>query len=1304
MFGSGTGISRGSSLLTGDLPSLSQCLMLEPITMVDQKYTRSGELRRALGISFGSTAENNSFGAAHSKPTPPVATEEIKRIRTSVADTCSKAKVRVKRFDESLGKLSKLCDAMATKKQQRNDMAASERNGGSNLLKIGNQIHRNSPDIGNQRVEDRTKNVGLNKRLRTSMAEARIQAEGRSNGLSRPPSVMGKDNRDTLKDSNACSDPVEEKIRRLPAGGEGWDKKMKRKRSVGAGSTRPIDGDGELKRAMHHKISNEPGLQSIDPHSFRSGSYNNTSGINKMDGNSLPAGSNNRTAPKNDLEKVCLSRDPTTGLNKERHIVKANNKSNIREDNHVTSPGSVMKGKASRAPRTGPVMAANSSPNFPRATGALEGWEQPQNVNKVHSVGGTSNRKRPMPTRSSSPPMAQWVGQRPQKISRTRRANLVSPVSNHDELQMSSEGCPPTDFGARITSNVTNGSHLAKSVANGTQQFKVKLENVSSPARLSESEESGAGENRLKEKGMGNCEGEERAANAVQNVGPVLASQKNKTLSKEETGDGVRRQGRTGRGSSFSRASISPMREKLETPATMKPLRSTRPSTDKNGSKSGRPPLKKLSDRKAFSRHGHPPNNGSPDFTGESDDDREELLAAAKYASSARYAACSGPFWKKMEPYFASCMEDISFLKQQLKIAEELPKGQSKIFGHDSNTLCDPAREEISPSQTLISGESLSNQVGSAMSLDLVDQLQDIDLCGRLDSESCDFNAPLYQRVLSALIVEDEIEGFEEINMGRNGLSQCSRDDSACGMCLHNAVEPGKRDKMEFEYDSILGQADQKQCTVDRFSCNGVTGLNKSQSICSPSCYDELLQGEQGFVHSDIRVFNEYSQNGLNDVHANISGGSPFDCQYEQMPLDEKILLELQSIGLYPETVPDLAEGDDEVINQEIVKLKKKLLQEMGKKKAHLIKLFRTIQEEKEVEERDLEQVAMDRLLELACKKLLATRGSNASKSGISKVSRHVALGFVKRTLARCKKFEESGKSCFSELPLRDLLFSAPPRANDAESLNCVGLAVATDLRPVTLKSQRELRTSGPLFSGADRHDLHNDQTDRGSLDAFESLASPSDQVFAKNGPISNRGKKKEVLLDDVGASAALRTTSALGSTLSGGAKGKRSERDRDKDMLTRNSVAKAGRPTVGNFRGERKTKSKPKQQKTAQLSTSGNGFASRFTETAHSVHPSASGSSESFTNSSNKKHEIGLTSPGNIPQDSSKEIKEPVDFANLQLHELDSIEELGVSNDLSGHQDLSSWLNFDEDGLQDHDSMGLEIPMDDLSELNMLM
>lgn len=244
---------------------------------------------------------------------------------------------------------------------------------------------------------------------------------------------------------------------------------------------------------------------------------------------------------------------------------------------------------------------------------------------------------------------------------------------------------------------------------------------------------------------------------------------------------------------------------------------------------------------------------------------------------------------------------------------------------------------------------------------------------------------------------------------------------------------------------------------------------------------------------------------------------------------------------------------------------------------------------------------------------------------------------------------------------------------------------------------------AGSFTNRAGRNDLSNDKIERGLLDTHETLNHSSDQDFAKSGPILIRAKKKEVLLDDVGGSPSLRDTSTLGNNLSGGAKGKRSERERDKDGLQRNSAAKGGRPSLGNFKGERKTKTKPKQ-KTAQISTSGNGYVGRVTEATPPLYPSTSGSDELITNESNKKREVGLMSPGNVPQDSFKEIKEPMDFPSLQIHELDSIDALGVGSDLGGPQDLSSWLNFDEDGLQDHDSMGLEIPMDDLSDLNMIL
>lgn len=80
--------------------------------------------------------------------------------------------------------------------------------------------------------------------------------------------VAGKD-RDTLRDGSEGSDFVEEKIRRLPAGGETWDRKMKRKRSMGNSFARSVDGEGEMKRVMHLKITNDSGVQSSDAQGLR---------------------------------------------------------------------------------------------------------------------------------------------------------------------------------------------------------------------------------------------------------------------------------------------------------------------------------------------------------------------------------------------------------------------------------------------------------------------------------------------------------------------------------------------------------------------------------------------------------------------------------------------------------------------------------------------------------------------------------------------------------------------------------------------------------------------------------------------------------------------------------------------------------------------------------------------------------------------------------------------------------------------------------------------------------------------------
>lgn len=74
---------------------------------------------------------------------------------------------------ESIFKLDKYREALTSKKRQRSDLSSSDRASGITVVKLGSQIHRNSHDTVNQRLEDKAKS-GLNKRIRTSVADVRV--------------------------------------------------------------------------------------------------------------------------------------------------------------------------------------------------------------------------------------------------------------------------------------------------------------------------------------------------------------------------------------------------------------------------------------------------------------------------------------------------------------------------------------------------------------------------------------------------------------------------------------------------------------------------------------------------------------------------------------------------------------------------------------------------------------------------------------------------------------------------------------------------------------------------------------------------------------------------------------------------------------------------------------------------------------------------------------------------------------------------------------------------------------------------
>lgn len=231
--------------------------------------------------------------------------------------------------------------------------------------------------------------------------------------------------------------------------------------------------------------------------------------------------------------------------------------------------------------------------------------------------------------------------------------------------------------------------------------------------------------------------------------------------------------------------------------------------------------------------------------------------------------------------------------------------------------------------------------------------------------------------------------------------------------------------------------------------------------------------------------------------------------------------------------------------------------------------------------------------------------------------------------------------------------------------------------------SQHSPSLTSRLVQNVDKHDVF-------SSDALQS----SEQTTGREDSWSNRVKKRELSLDDVGGTFGT-SPSGIGNPLSTSTKGKRSERDRDgkgnsREVLSRNGTTKIGRPALSSVKGERKSKTKPKQ-KTTQLSASVNGLLGKLSEQPKSGQASVHKLSDTTTSSvAKEKDEFSLDD------------HEAIDLSSLQLPEMDV---LGVPDDLGEQeQDLGSWLNIDDDGLQDHDFMGLQIPMDDLSDLNMMV
>ena len=170
-------------------------------------------------------------------------------------------------------------------------------------------------------------------------------------------------------------------------------------------------------------------------------------------------------------------------------------------------------------------------------------------------------------------------------------------------------------------------------------------------------------------------------------------------------------------------------------------------------------------------------------------------------------------------------------------------------------------------------------------------------LCGKFGVRRLEKVTPLYQRVLSALVQEDESEELYNHRDGKSMHLQCASDDSHCGSCNQSDVGPKDWDRIESEVESNVDIHSQRSCLLDglSFDRSGGTTTFRNRSR-------EQWHGDDEISHSDAGHTYDVYPGQLQPRDVTTPSYPTSDIQYQSMCLDDRLLLELQSVGLYPET------------------------------------------------------------------------------------------------------------------------------------------------------------------------------------------------------------------------------------------------------------------------------------------------------------------------------------------------------------------------------------------------------------------
>lgn len=146
---------------------------------------------------------------------------------------------------------------------------------------------------------------------------------------------------------------------------------------------------------------------------------------------------------------------------------------------------------------------------------------------------------------------------------------------------------------------------------------------------------------------------------------------------------------------------------------------------------------------------------------------------------------------------------------------------------------------------------------------------------------------PLFQRLLSALISEE----------GNDELSDIGNND-------HNFSVYGSAFEFETDVESnAFNDRSSENCELGgRGNFSGYK-INSTLRSCKGSIHSTPDHHIMSMSDSSMATGFDHSYNGLHSDPA-ITSGIPFtDNQYANMALNERLLIEIQSIGLYPKLV-----------------------------------------------------------------------------------------------------------------------------------------------------------------------------------------------------------------------------------------------------------------------------------------------------------------------------------------------------------------------------------------------------------------